>query len=183
MKNLICKSLLVMVISLPTLADFKSLTDIEASLDPLEFLDNHSGVRRSVDLDIRFALASAELLPDATQQLNALGTAMQGERLQPYAFNIIGHTDASGDADVNLQLSIDRADSVSHYLQEQYGIDAERLKTIGKGETALKANTDSHDASQRRVEIVARSIDGHEPSSMKSDETTTDEDGKVQLEW
>jgi flagellar motor protein MotB len=183
MKKCICISLLMMIISTPAFADFKSLTEIEDSLDPLEFLDNHDGVRRSVDLDIRFALASAELLPDATQQLDALGKAMQGERLQRYAFNIIGHTDASGDAEINLQLSINRAGRVSNYLQRQYGIAAERLLIIGKGETALKPNTDPHDASQRRVEIVASTIDGGNSSSVQSDETTTDKDGQVQVDW
>ena len=196
MKNVTCISILIVIISTPTLADFKSLTDIEASLGPLAFLDNHGGVRRSVDLDIRFALGSAELLHDATRQLDALGNAMQGERLQKYAFNIIGHTDASGDAKVNMQLSKDRAASVSHYLQQEFGIEAARLTTTGKGETDLKPNTDRYDASHRRVEIVARNpdnvdgdnvdgdnVDGDNASSIPSDKTTTDEDGKVQLDW
>ncbi len=159
MKNVTCISILIVIISTPALADFKSLTDIEASLGPLALLDNHGGVRRSVELDIRFALASAELLHDATRQLDALGNAMQGERLQKYAFNIIGHTDASGNAKVNMQLSKDRAASVSHYLQQEFGIEADRLATIGKGETDLKPNTDRYDPSQRRVEIVARHPD------------------------
>ena len=183
MNKRICIRFLMLFISASAFADFKSLTEIEASLDPMEFLNNHDGVRRSVDLDIRFALASAELLANATQQLDALGKAMQGKRLQRYTFNIIGHTDASGDAEINLELSMNRAGRVSNYLQRQYGIAPERLLTIGKGETALKPNTHPHDASQRRVEIVASTINGVNPSAVQSDETTTDKDGQVQVDW
>ena len=60
----------MLLISTSAFAEFKSLTEIEASLDPMEFLNNHDGVRRSVDLDIRFALASAA---EPEWDLNGLG--------------------------------------------------------------------------------------------------------------
>ena len=162
--------------------NFKSLSDIEATLDPLDVLANYGGVRRSIDLDIRFALASAELLPAATHQLDALGQAMNGSRLKKYNFDIIGHTDASGDADVNMQLSKNRANSVASYLQEQFGVDGNRLRTTGKGETALIPKIGPLEAAQRRVEIVVRP-GGKSAAAAPTDENEAGEDGEVKVRW
>ncbi len=177
-------TLLLLFIVIHAQAELRTLTDIESSLDPLEFVDNYDGIRRSIDLDIRFALASAVLSPNTMQQLDVLGEAMSGQRLSKYRFNVIGHTDASGDAEVNLQLSKGRAASVKIYLMETFAIADERLITIGKGETALKKNTSPTDPSQRRVEITAEVYEGADSQSPpSSDENTVSEDGKVDVQW
>jgi len=173
----------VTLYSLTGFADFQTLTDIESRLDPMEFIANYDGVRRSIDLDIRFELNSAELTKDTTGQLDVLGEAMAGERLSKYSFDIVGHTDASGDAQENMTLSIERARRVSLYLEEIYKIDSARLNPTGKGETALKKKTAPTDPSQRRVEIVARPLDATESAAPASVENTVDEEGKVEIAW
>ena len=69
---------------------------------------------------------------------------------------IIGHTDSDGDDAKNLDLSRRRALSVKNTLVNQFGIDASRIQTDGKGETEpLAPNTTSESkAENRRVEFI-----------------------------
>ncbi|MDP4291666.1 MAG: OmpA family protein [Bacteroidota bacterium] len=69
---------------------------------------------------------------------------------------IIGHTDSDGDAAMNLDLSKRRAASVKNALSQNFGIDASRVETDGKGATQPVAANDSpvNKALNRRVEFV-----------------------------
>jgi len=69
---------------------------------------------------------------------------------------VVGHTDNQGDFDYNMNLSSQRANSVSRYLVEQHGIDGERLRAEGIGFLAPVASNDSPDgrSKNRRVELV-----------------------------
>ena len=70
--------------------------------------------------------------------------------------NIIGHTDADGDAEANLQLSKDRAQAVKNTLVQVYGIEASRLTTEGMGESDPVGDnaTTEGKAQNRRVEFI-----------------------------
>ena len=157
----------------------KSLTEIENSLDPLEFINNYDGVRRSVDLNILFAFNSDQLLEEARGQLQALGDAMKGERLASYGFKIIGHTDAVGTADYNRELSLSRAQSVKAYLIESFSISAERLEAVGKGESELIDSLPEDSSSHRRVEIQAFVLN---PQAV-SEENENKQDSSNKIEW
>jgi outer membrane protein OmpA-like peptidoglycan-associated protein len=67
---------------------------------------------------------------------------------------IIGHTDNLGDDQVNQQLSQARAESVRQYLIKG-GVDGNRIKAIGKGESEPKTSNDTPEgrAMNRRVEL------------------------------
>lgn len=69
---------------------------------------------------------------------------------------IIGHTDAQGDDDYNLQLSDKRASAVKSSLITTFGIDETRLTVEGKGEIEpIEDNTtEKGRANNRRVEFV-----------------------------
>ncbi|HVZ95370.1 MAG TPA: OmpA family protein [Chitinophagaceae bacterium] len=69
---------------------------------------------------------------------------------------IVGHTDADGDAANNLALSQKRATSVKDALVNDFGIDASRLATDGKGATQpVDTNaTPEGKANNRRVEFI-----------------------------
>ena len=69
---------------------------------------------------------------------------------------IIGHTDADGEAQPNLDLSKRRAEAVKAALAQSFGIDAARMETDGKGETQPldNNNTSAGKANNRRVEFV-----------------------------
>ena len=113
------------------------------------------GVRQKqkVDLNIPFEVNSSELKPEARRQLRQLVDALSRESLAEFRFQIAGHTDASGTADYNLELSERRANAVMQYLVEN-GIDPERLVAVGYGEDNLLHAENPESAENRRVEIV-----------------------------
>lgn len=69
---------------------------------------------------------------------------------------IVGHTDSDGDDKSNLDLSKRRAASVKNVLVKEFGIDAARIETDGKGESEPIAKNDSvvNKALNRRVEFL-----------------------------
>lgn len=108
----------------------------------------------NVDVQILFAFDSAEILPEARPDLDALGKALSGDKLKSGSFLIAGHTDAKGSDAYNLDLSQRRADSVKAFLVETYHVDPSRLATIGFGEEQLKNKDDPFADENRRVQIV-----------------------------
>jgi OmpA-OmpF porin, OOP family len=69
---------------------------------------------------------------------------------------IIGHTDSDGDEAKNMELSKKRAEAVKQALIKEFGIDASRLSTDGKGESQPSDNNNSPEgkANNRRVEFI-----------------------------
>ncbi len=70
--------------------------------------------------------------------------------------NIVGHTDADGSDEANMQLSKERAEAVKNALVNIYNVPSERLQTDGKGESApVGDNATTEGKSQnRRVEFI-----------------------------
>ena len=70
--------------------------------------------------------------------------------------NIIGHTDADGNDNANLELSKRRASAVMQALTTNFGIDASRLQSDGKGksEPVDTNDTPAGKANNRRVEFI-----------------------------
>ena len=108
----------------------------------------------SVDLDIRFAFDSDDLLPEARAQLDALGGALSSGVLEQYRFKSVGHTDDVGEKAYNLALSDRRARSVKSYLTGNYGIASGRLVELGMGEQQFKNAEDPEAPENRRVEVI-----------------------------
>ena len=69
--------------------------------------------------------------------------------------SIEGHTDNQGDANMNMDLSKRRAQSVLNYLSKK-GVDVTHLKAVGFGETKPLADNDTDEgrALNRRVELL-----------------------------
>jgi OOP family OmpA-OmpF porin len=69
---------------------------------------------------------------------------------------VMGHTDAAGDADLNLALSQARAEKVARFLVDVGGIERARVHPQGFGETRPVASNDTMEgrAANRRVEIL-----------------------------
>lgn len=109
--------------------------------------------KSSIDLYINFKFDSADLEPEALLVLRTLGTALRDPQLKDAKIMIIGHTDATGSADYNAQLSQRRADSVRKLLIANFSIDGGRLVAVGRGKQELKNSTRPDDGINRRVEI------------------------------
>ncbi|MBC7875273.1 MAG: OmpA family protein [Ferruginibacter sp.] len=69
---------------------------------------------------------------------------------------IVGHTDSDGDDNANLSLSKKRAAAVKNSLSKDFGIDAARMETDGKGEMEPVSpnTTPENKAGNRRVELI-----------------------------
>jgi outer membrane protein OmpA-like peptidoglycan-associated protein len=108
----------------------------------------------SISMNVQFGYNSADLTQSAVEQLNPLGEALSSSELSSYSFLLEGHTDSSGAADYNMQLSQRRAESVGNYLYQNFGIDPSSLNLVGRGEDALLDPNNPSSPSNRRVSIT-----------------------------
>lgn len=107
-----------------------------------------------IDLNILFDFAKAVIRPDGMSQLDELGRILMSPALEPRRVGIYGHTDAAGSAELNLNLSRERAEAVRDYLVERFAAPPERFETRGFGKERLKLPDAPLDEANRRVEIV-----------------------------
>jgi outer membrane protein OmpA-like peptidoglycan-associated protein len=103
---------------------------------------------------ILFDVNSATIKPESYGTLKEMANV-----LNEYAdlkVKIVGHTDADGKDDANLDLSKRRAASVKAALAKEFGIDESRMETDGKGESEPidKNDTPAGKANNRRVEFI-----------------------------
>jgi outer membrane protein OmpA-like peptidoglycan-associated protein len=85
--------------------------------------------------NIYYHFNDALFRPDATPTLKLLVDLMQ--KHPEMEIELASHTDSRGTAAYNLQLSRQRAEHLTQYLLA-YGIDSQRVKPVGYGESRLK---------------------------------------------
>ncbi|GAB1858217.1 hypothetical protein MHTCC0001_30540 [Flavobacteriaceae bacterium MHTCC 0001] len=107
-----------------------------------------------VTYGITFDSGSATLKPESHGTLKKIAQILNDNpELQ---IQIVGHTDADGDENLNMDLSVSRASSVKHTLVHQFGVMAGQLSSTGKGETELLdlGGSPESKAKNRRVEFI-----------------------------
>ena len=102
---------------------------------------------------ITFSTNSSALQPQFRPVLDNLASTLT--QYNQTVINVAGHTDQRGDANYNLNLSQQRAESVAGYLNTK-GVTRNRMVVVGRGETQLLCteNTESCWSRNRRVEIT-----------------------------
>lgn len=85
--------------------------------------------------EVQYALGKAELLPSSKDSLNYLFDIMTNNPTTVVELN--SHTDSRGDANANMKLSADRAQSCVDYLVKEKGINPNRLIAKGYGKSQL----------------------------------------------
>ncbi|KAA2313356.1 OmpA family protein [Pseudooceanicola sediminis] len=103
--------------------------------------------------DILFATDSASLRPDLTSDLRTVAQSLN--QYPNTTVQVIGHTDNTGTAAYNQDLSQRRAASVASTLIN-YGVSGARVQAYGRGEDQPRASNLSPEGRQqnRRVDIV-----------------------------
>ncbi len=114
-----------------------------------------------LDLQVRFASGSDQLGAETRANLEIIAVALLAERLRDRGFVVGGHTDDTGPAAFNLELSRRRAEAARDYLIER-GVAESRLRVQGYGETRpLQADASAQArALNRRVEFEMQADGG-----------------------
>ena len=130
------------------------ITNIRIAGGGLELYDRLMADGRVSTQGVYFDTGSASIRPESTGTLTEIGRMM--DQHGDLRLRIEGHTDNVGDAQANMELSDQRAQSVMQYLVNQHGIAADRLEAVGMGEEAPVADNDTAEGRQnnRRVELV-----------------------------
>src|SRR5271157_285191 len=102
---------------------------------------------------IHFDFDKAVIKPDSNALLDDIATTLK--HFPEWRLRITGHTDSTGNAAYNEELSMNRANAIKQALADR-GIDAARLETLGMGEKQPVASNDTPEgqALNRRVELV-----------------------------
>jgi outer membrane protein OmpA-like peptidoglycan-associated protein len=133
----------------------RQAADLRRQLGDDRILITNTGSELIVTMpqDILFDVDSATLRPDLQGDIRALGRNLQQYPNTTVA--VIGHTDSTGDAGYNQDLSERRARSVAGVLVGT-GVSGARVRAIGRGESSPIAsnNTPAGRQQNRRVEIV-----------------------------
>ena len=103
--------------------------------------------------NITFKSGSSELDPSFYKVLNSVNLVVK--KYNKTVVEVAGHTDSTGAAEQNQQLSERRANSVAQYLESQ-GLASNRVVTVGAGETRPVADNATAEGRQanRRVELT-----------------------------
>ncbi|WP_342646529.1 OmpA family protein [Mucilaginibacter sp. CSA2-8R] len=111
------------------------------------------GILVKFDSGILFDVDKTALKSDARSNLQNLATSLNSNPQTNIL--IVGHTDNTGSASYNQDLSVRRAESVKSFIVSN-GVSSGRLSTQGKGlsEPIADNSTESGRAQNRRVEIV-----------------------------
>jgi len=121
------------------------------------------GTRIRIPHELEFAVNKATIDDQKDPNKEILGTLLEflTKNTHVTKIRIEGHTDNTGKADQNMQLSQQRADAVAKWLTD-HGIAADRLKTQGFGDTKPEVPNDSaeHKQQNRRTEFHVDEIDG-----------------------
>lgn len=111
------------------------------------------GIKITFDSGLLFGVDESSLNHTSRSNLAQLATTLN--KYEDTDILIEGHTDSSGPDDHNMDLSRDRAKSVSSYLIAN-GVRANRISTVGYGESQPIADnsTAAGMAQNRRVEVA-----------------------------
>jgi hypothetical protein len=120
----------------------------------LQAMEQALQTKQQFDLyGLHFDSDKATIQPESKSLLDDIATALKN--FPDWHLRIVGHTDATGDSEHNVHLSLDRALAIEAALVER-GVDAQRLVTAGLGESRPIVSNATPDgrALNRRVELI-----------------------------
>ena len=129
---------------------------------PAGALVDENGCQKVPERDVRetlyleFELSKADLTDESIEQLAQIDKLLT--QYPDAKLELEGHSDSTGSVAFNEKLSSQRAAAVKDALVERYGVDADRISTVGKGphEPIADNSTAEGRAQNRRVEVILR---------------------------
>ena len=107
----------------------------------------------SIKMDVKFALNSDAIPTSEMSELKKVADFMK--QFGGVKAVVEGHSDSTGAAAYNKQLSQRRADAVRNTLIKEFGIDASRLSAIGYGEERPIADNSTKEGRKANRRVVA----------------------------
>ncbi|WP_108659787.1 OmpA family protein [Acuticoccus kandeliae] len=107
-----------------------------------------------LSVEINFDLNSARIRPESYRAVGLIADALHTPQLMGQRLLVVGHTDASGPRQFNLDLSKQRAASVAAALTTTFNVPATEVISIGLGEEQLQDPGNPTSALNRRVQII-----------------------------
>jgi hypothetical protein len=109
-------------------------------------------------VDISLSYGAGKTKPSDLKPLATLGEALQIPQLKDQEILLQGYTDNKGNEETNREVSQKRADYIKGYLVKNYGLDAAKIKTEGKGQNDPIApnKTAEGRAQNRRIRVSVR---------------------------
>jgi outer membrane protein OmpA-like peptidoglycan-associated protein len=105
-------------------------------------------------VDIEFENDSVAIMPQSYRTIGVIADALHHPLLRHYKFLIVGHANATGGAEHNLELSMKRANAVMSALGTTFSIPAAHLAAIGVGQEWPLVATDPKSPANRRVQLI-----------------------------
>ncbi len=125
------------------------------------------GIKITFDSGILFTTNSSDLQPAAKDNIGKLATILN--KYDDTNILVEGHTDSTGSADYNQQLSERRAASVANYAKGM-NVKGERFTVVGYGKSQPVVSNSTPEGRQanRRVEIAIFANDDLKDAAMKN---------------
>jgi len=136
----------------PTKVIAKPVTPKAVATTPI----SHKAAKSENGYYIHFALNSFELEPEYKTHLERLATVLTSAAMMQSCLLVTGHTDTTGPAEYNQNLSEKRAVMVATYLSDVGNIDPMRIQISAAGETKNLPDISGRDSRNRRVEFSTK---------------------------
>lgn len=109
---------------------------------------------RQFNIEITFDFDSARIRPESYESVGVMADALHTPYLYGQQFFVVGHTDAKGAREYNLDLSQRRADAIRDALVTTFRVPPEMLEAVGLGEEQLRDPSDPDGEINRRVQLI-----------------------------
>ena len=103
-----------------------------------------------------FKFGNADLPDGAREEIDRLAGQLKSDAPKNVYIEIEGHTDATGEPQVNERLGLKRAEAVKRYLHESHQIPLHRMNTISYGEEKPVAPNDTREGRAQNRRVVVR---------------------------
>lgn len=113
----------------------------------------------SANIDVEFETGSYRISPTSYRRFQSILTLARFLQSHPDTIVLIeGHTDDQGQTISNLRLSQARADTIAHILIDKFRIRADRVKSMGYGDSRPVASNAEANGRARNRRVVAEVV-------------------------